>query len=110
MIQNIILQHKKEKELLISKPYISREKLNFAKKFLETDLIKVITGPRRAGKSVFSILLLENKDFAYLNFDDETLLKIENTDEIIKGIFEVYLKPKYILFDEIQNLKIGNFL
>ncbi|MGB9706764.1 MAG: ATP-binding protein [Microgenomates group bacterium] len=104
-IKDIILQHKKEKENFLSKDYVLREKLDFAKKFLEADLIKVITGPRRAGKSVFSMLLLKNKDFSYLNFDDESLLKIENSDEIIKGIFEVYSQPKFLLFDEIQNLK-----
>lgn len=105
MIKNIILQHKKEKETLLSKTYVLREKLSFAKNFLETDLIKVITGPRRAGKSVFASLLLKDKDFAYLNFDDENLLKINNSDEIIKGIFEVYGETKFILFDEIQNFK-----
>lgn len=105
MIKNIILQHKKEKENLLSKTYVWREKLSFAKNFLETDLIKVITGPRRAGKSVFAILLLKDKNFAYLNFDDENLLKINDSDEIIKGIFEVYGETKFILFDEIQNFK-----
>jgi len=105
MIKNIILQHEKEKETLLSKTYVLREKLSFAKNFLETDLIKVITGPRRAGKSVFASLLLKDKDFAYLNFDDENLLKINNSDEIIKGIFEVYGETKFILFDEIQNFK-----
>lgn len=105
MIRDIILQHKKEKEIFLSKTYVLREKLSFAKKFLETDLIKVITGPRRAGKSVFSILLLKNKDFAYLNFDDEDILKLSNYDEIVKGISEVYGETKFILFDEIQNFK-----
>lgn len=100
-----MLQHKKEKELLLSKDYVLREKLSFAKKFLDTDLIKVITGPRRAGKSVFAILLLKGKNFAYLNFDDENLLSIKNTDEIVKGIFEVYSEPEFIVFDEIQNLR-----
>lgn len=105
MLKDTILQHKLEKEQLLSKEYILREKLGFAKKFLESDLIKVITGPRRAGKSVFAVLLLKNKDFAYLNFDDENLLKIKNYDEILKGIFEVYGKVEFILFDEIQNLE-----
>ncbi len=86
MIKNVILQHKKEKELLLSKTYIPRGRLGFAKKFLETDLIKVITGCRRAGKSVFSTLPLKDKEFAYLNFDDESLLKIENQDEIFYRI------------------------
>lgn len=109
MIKNIILQHKLEQEKLLSKNYISREKLNFAKKFLDTDLIKVITGPRRVGKSVFSILLLKNKKFAYLNFDDENLLKLKDYDEIVKTISEVYPESKYILFDEIQNLEKWEF-
>ena len=105
MIKDIVLQHKLEKEKLLSKSYILREKLDFAKKNLETDLIKVITGPRRAGKSVFSILLLKDKNFAYLNFDDENLLKTQNYDEIVKAIFEVYPKAEFIFFDEIQNLE-----
>ena len=105
MLKEIILQYQKEKELTLSKDFVEREKLNEFKKVLSSDLIKVITGPRRAGKSVFSFLLLKDKDFAYLNFDDEKLLNIKDTDEIIKCIFEVYKKPKYIFFDEIQNLK-----
>jgi len=105
MIKDIVLQHKLEKEKFLSREYISRDKLVFAKKFLDKDLIKVITGPRRVGKSVFSILLLKNKEFAYLNFDDENLLKIKNYDDILKTIFEVYPKLDIILFDEIQNLE-----
>lgn len=105
MIRDIVLQHKLEKEKLLAKKYIQREKLAFAKKFLEKDLIKVITGPRRAGKSVFALLLLQDREFAYLNFDDENLLKIDNYEEILKALFSVYDKVDYILFDEIQNLK-----
>jgi len=109
MIKDTILQHKLEQERLLSKEYIVREKLNFAKKFLDTDLIKVITGPRRSGKSVFSILFLKNRKFAYLNFDDENLLKFKNYDEIVKTIFEIYPKSKYVLFAEIQNLENWEF-
>lgn len=105
MLKNIVLQQKAEKEKLLSKSYILREKLSFAQKFLDKDLIKVITGPRRAGKSVFSVLLLRDKNFAYLNFADENLLKVKNYDEIIKAVFEVYPKAKFILFDEIQYLE-----
>jgi len=105
MLKEIVLQHKAEKEKLLLKSYVLREKLSFAKKFLDTDLIKVITGPRRAGKSVFSILLLKEKKFAYLNFDDEKLLKVKDYDQILKAIFEIYPNIKFILFDEIQNLE-----
>jgi len=43
MIKNIILQHKLEQEKILSQDYILREKLDFAKKYLDTDLMKVIT-------------------------------------------------------------------
>lgn len=105
MMKNIVLQHKLEKEKFVSKTYILREKLDFAKKNLDTDLIKVITGSRRVGKSIFSFLLLRDKEFAYLNFDDEGLIKNKNYDEILEVIFEVYPDAKFILFDEIQNLE-----
>jgi len=73
MIKNVVLQHKFER--FISKSYIMREELEFCKKFLDYDLIKVITGSRRAGSSVFSILLLRDKNFAYFNLDDENPLE-----------------------------------
>lgn len=104
MIKTIISQHKTEKEKIVSQSYVPREKMNFAGKFLESNLIKVITGPRRTGKSVFCILILKDKNFAYLNFDDENLLKTENYDELVKGLYEIYPDAKYVLFDEIQNL------
>jgi len=104
MIKNIVYQHKLEKENLISKKDIFRENLDSANKFIDSDLIKIITGPRRAGKSVAAFLLLRDRDFAYLNFDDENLLKVKNYDEIIKAVFEVYPESKYLFFDEIQNL------
>ena len=53
MLKEIILQQKKEKEQTLSKAFIKREKISEFKKNLSLDLIKVITGPRRAGKSVF---------------------------------------------------------
>ena len=83
---------------------LDREQLPGAKKHLKTKLIKAIIGPRRAGKSVFAMLLLKDKYFAYVNFDDDNLAKISNSDEIIEAVIEVYGDPQYILFDEIQNL------
>ncbi len=105
MIENILLQHKSERDAFISRSYILREELRKASEFLDSDLIKIITGSRRAGKSVFSILLLKDKNFAYLNLDDENILKIKDYDEIVKAIFEVYPQAKFVLFDEIHNLK-----
>ena len=104
MLKNTIIQQKLEKEGFLNRTYIPREKLNAFKPVLSSDLIKVITGPRRAGKSVFAFLLLKDEDFAYVNFDDEALLKPDNYDAVLAALLEVYPRSKYILFDEIQNL------
>ena len=106
MIKETVLQNKAEREYFISecKNYIIREEISHAQRFLDENIIKIITGPRRAGKSVFCMLLLKDKEFGYLNFDDENLLKLKNYDELIKVIYEVYPNAKYFFFDEIQNL------
>lgn len=103
MVKNTILQHKEERDEYLKKSYIKRENIDNSIKFLESELIKVIIGARRTGKSVFSFLLLKNKEFGYVNFDDDSLINV-NTDELVKALYEVYPKAKYFLFDEIQNL------
>lgn len=104
MIKKILLQHLQERNLLVSLNYIERLLVEVKENLLNTDLIKIITGPRRAGKSVCGFLLLKNKNFAYVNFDDETLLKNYNEDELIEAIHQVYSGFEYIFFDEIQNI------
>src|SRR3989339_36376 len=90
-IKDILILQKRELENKLKEKYINRrDKLEG----LDSDIIKVIIGPRRAGKSFFSIHLL-NKigDFGYVNFD-----------EIITAMNSIYKNPKYVFFDEIQNL------
>jgi len=106
MIKEIVLKQKFEKEHLSELEYVEREKLEPAKKWINSDLVKVILGPRRAGKSVFAFMLLRNSQFMYLNFDDEALLRLNpvDTDELMKELHSVYGNVKTIFFDEIQNL------
>lgn len=104
MLKETISQQKIERDQLLARNYINREKISQAKKFLESDLIKAIIGPRRAGKSVFALLSLKGQNFAYLNFDDEDILKAPNQDELLNAMSAVYGQTKYLLFDEIQNL------
>jgi predicted AAA+ superfamily ATPase len=103
-MKEIILAHKSERDLLLKGSYVLRQGIERARKSVRSDIIKVIIGPRRAGKSVFSLQMLQGEEFAYLNFDDERLYEIRDYDRIIKGINEVYGSVKYLLFDEIQNL------
>ncbi len=106
MLKSTVLKQKQEKERLLSLPYIERTKKKEANKWLDSDLIKVVLGPRRAGKSVFSLMLLKERPFAYFNFDDESLPGEEkfDLDELMSELRQAYGNTKYILFDEIQNL------
>lgn len=99
-----MLSHKLERDSLVKGNYVPRDGLKAAKDAIANSLVKVIVGPRRAGKSIFSIQILDGMDFAYVNFDDERILSVENYDEILKGLREVYGETTHILFDEIQNL------
>lgn len=103
MLKDVVLTQKKELEIKFKEKYILRE-VNYER--FENDLIKVIIGPRRAGKSFLGINFLKRKKkFGYINFDDERLLNIDNYDELISNIDLIYENPKFLLFDEIQNLK-----
>ena len=106
MFRNIVLDQKLEKERLLALSYIPRTKESFAKKWLDSKLIKVVMGPRRAGKSVFSFMLLKDYPFMYFNFDDEMLSSIGSIDtrELMRELHAAYGQVKTILFDEIQNL------
>ncbi|HBH46827.1 MAG TPA: ATPase [Candidatus Jacksonbacteria bacterium] len=90
----------------MSRAYIERTKELFAKKWLDLNLIKVVLGPRRAGKSVFSLMLLKDRPFMYFNFDDEVLSSAGGiaTNELMKELHATYGQVKTVLFDEIQNL------
>lgn len=106
MLQDVVLKQKLEKEQLLSLQYVTRTKDHFGKKWLDSNLIKVVLGPRRAGKSVYSLMLLQNRPFMYFNFDDEVLASVGGiaTDELMKKLHAVYGNIKTVLFDEIQNL------
>lgn len=101
----------KQKETLLIKAsisYIPRQVLAKAEELFKSNLIKVILGPRRAGKSVLALMLLRDKTFVYLDLDDEylkELVKELGHYDILVGILkEVYGDTKNIFIDEIQNL------
>ncbi len=106
MLKDIVSNQKLQKEQLLTLSYIDRDKEPFARKWLDSNLIKVVLGPRRAGKSVFSLVLLRDRPFMYFNFDDEVLSSAGGiaTDELMKELHAAYGQVKTILFDEIQNL------
>ena len=101
-----ILRDQKQEleEGLKNKKIIKREIEEYFKGIVNSKLIKIVSGIRRCGKSVFIYNLLKDKKFAYMNFDDERLYNL-NTDNILSSFYEIYGKDfKIIFFDEIQNL------
>jgi predicted AAA+ superfamily ATPase len=104
-LKEVLQSQKYDIEKEYSKQLIEREQLKQTTPLLQNSLIKVITGPRRAGKSIFSLELLKEKKFAYANFDEEELLKIKDKDLLLQNMIETYGDFKFMLLDEIQNLK-----
>lgn len=96
--------------------YLRREQyLQQIRPFYESDIIKVITGVRRAGKSVLLKTIMEelsaagidDKLIIYLNLEDMDFEYIENASDLNREIkSRIRNNEKYYLFlDEIQHVK-----
>ena len=103
-MKTIILNQRKERDELLSRPYLERRSNQDMDLLLNSHLIKLITGPRRVGKSTQALLMLRNRNFAYLNFDSQQLLDAWNADLIMRMLDDVYPGYEYLLLDEVQNL------
>lgn len=103
-MKTTILNQRAERDELLSRPYQQRHTKYDADELLQNSLIKLITGPRRVGKSVFALLMLQGKNFAYLNFDDNQLLEKWDEDLAMSALDDVYPDYDFMLLDEIQNL------
>lgn len=103
-MKTILLSQRKERDDLLAQSYISRHTMLNTDELLNSHLIKLITGPRRVGKSTQALLMLRNKNFAYLNFDKQELLDNWNADLVMRLLDEIYPNYDYLLLDEVQNL------
>ena len=103
-MKTIILNQRAERDELMSRPYQQRHTKYNTDELLQNPLIKLITGPRRVGKSVFALLMLQGKNFAYLNFDDSQLLEKWDEELVMSALDDVYPDNDFILLDEVQNL------
>ncbi len=84
--------------------------------FIDKDVIKVLTGIRRSGKSVMLKLIMEElknrkiyeKQFIYINFENLKNRNLRNCEKlydfILNKITEKY-KDYYIFLDEIQEVE-----
>jgi predicted AAA+ superfamily ATPase len=103
MLKDVIIGQQAGLESAFREKYVEREVGALP---LEHNLIKVVMGPRRAGKSFYVLhTLMHAGKFGYANFDDEALVEVKDYDEILSEINQVYGNPKILFFDEIQNLQ-----
>lgn len=103
-MRTVILNQKKERDELTARPYLTRRNSQDTEILLRSHLIKLITGPRRVGKSTQALLMLRNKNFAYLNFDSQQLLDSWDANLVMRTLDDVYPSYEYLLLDEVQNL------
>lgn len=97
--------------------YYKREKyLQRIRPFYESDIIKVITGIRRSGKSTILLSIIDelkeigvsSEYIIYLSLDSKKYRKIKSCDDLEKTIdsFIIHPEQKYYLFiDEVQNVR-----
>lgn len=102
MIRDILLTQRRELEQRLQERYVERE---LDSQHPSHDLIRVVLGPRRAGKSFFAMRAIQGAGhFGYVNFDDERLTELDDYDALITALDALYQQPRDLLLDEVQNL------
>jgi len=73
---------------------------------IKSNLVQIVTGVRRCGKSTLAQMVLQKLKYAYVNFDDERLtgLKAEDLNFLLESLYTVYGDFEHLLLDEIQNV------
>jgi uncharacterized protein len=101
-LSDVIQRQLREFQDFSLRSYFRRTKEKDLINSLESSLIKVVLGPRRAGKSRLIQKVLENKKTAYLNFEEE-LFRESSGDAIIDAAHKIYPDADYWYLDEIQD-------
>ena len=108
-IKQIIFDQKEEINYFFANNKIIRRDINIKKieSYLKHPNIVVISGVRRSGKSTLALMLLSDRKYAYLNFDDERLagFGVDDFNTLLQAFYEIHGEDlDYFIFDEIQNI------
>lgn len=106
LIKQILIEQKEEIKRIFQGKIIPRGIITRIQKVFSSDLIKVIMGVRRCGKSVLAHYLLRDIKYGYINFDDERLIGVKTADlnNFLEVLLEIQSDSRVILLDEIQNV------
>lgn len=101
--------------MINKKIYLRQYYMNKVKGFINSDLIKVITGVRRCGKSCFLLSIvndlllngIDEKDIIQINLDKRGFKNIKTAQQLEQAIDERIVDEdyKYLFIDEIQNVE-----
>lgn len=109
VLKQVISDQREEVERILREGIIERDGIDYAKGFLKHPNVLAVTGVRRSGKSVFSMLLSRQlgEGVSYVNFDDERLMGIntEDLNKVLQALYELYGEPGVIILDEVQNVR-----
>ncbi|MBM3712670.1 MAG: ATP-binding protein [Actinobacteria bacterium] len=105
-VKQILLDQRQEINNIFNTQIVEREIESRIKIALDDKLIKVISGVRRCGKSFLAHKILKDKNYGYINFDDERLIgiKTEDLNYLLEVLREINPDFNYLLLDEIQNV------
>ncbi len=82
-MKTTILNQRAERDELMSRPYQQRHTKYNTDELLQNPLIKLITGPRRVGKSVFALLMLQGKEFRLSKFRRQPKLRDKWDEDLV---------------------------
>jgi hypothetical protein len=103
MFRDVMIEQKRDFERMLAEKYVERACSSVARE--DSPLVKVIIGPRRAGKSFFAAHLVQQLGRpGYINFDDERLGGSIDIDDLLSTMDDIYGHPQHVLLDEIQNV------
>lgn len=102
----IVLDQKEELNFIEPQQLCSRKEEHLFD--IDSSLAQIVIGVRRSGKSTIchKVLKERNIPYAYVNFDDERLYKLESKElnALLEAIYMVYGDFRYLFLDEIQNI------
>lgn len=105
-IRQVVIEQQEEIVHFRQHPFIERDKTKEILDVIDKSWIKVIIGIRRCGKSIIAHQALKDKEYGYINFDDERFIGLSSGDLNKMLQFLIELKPgvNILFFDEVQNI------
>ena len=107
VLLEILRDQQEELIALRSQSFCKRKEEDLIK--LESKKAQVVVGVRRSGKSTlcFNVLNRAQVKFAYVNFDDERLIRLSADDlnDVLKCLYQIYGDITHIFLDEAQNIE-----